>query len=585
MLETHIADVLVVGGEGAALRAAIEAHDTGARTMIVCKGRIGKSGSTQIAGADITIDGNSAAQIGLPGNERDSKEKLMHDILIQGYYLNNQKLVEAYVRDAPARTKELIEWGMKYVWDGNRTVLSQGTEIDRVLIDQVHRRGIQVLEDVLVTDLLTCESKVVGALAVDINQGAFIVMRARAVVAATGGWQRGYPFTTAPEGLTGDLHAAAYRAGARLVNMEMVTFCPNVILWPPSLRGDIFPYILIEMFGDLLDKHGRPFLKEEYDQRIYRIATTTEWNKLIFSQASNRIIERGDGSPQGGVYYSLKTVPWNIVEEAGRRVYPGWKWIRTDYSDLMSWLKEGNAVEVGVAAHYMEGGILVDEHAATSLKGLYAAGECSGGLFGANRVSSAITQVLVQGRVAGASAGAYSKVARMLQPSHDLLREIESRLERPFQGTAGLRPIELKRKIQRIAGEHLWIVRNGDGLKEAVGEIQTLANRELPRVTVQTKVRAYNKEWIDFMQVESLLVVLEACARSALTRTESRGVHYRSDYPKTNNDRWLKEIVVEQVNRKMATNTRPITVTRTRPPRGKFSFEEGILKAAKALGE
>jgi succinate dehydrogenase/fumarate reductase flavoprotein subunit len=335
MSETDSTEVLVIGSGGAGLRAAIEASDQGASTIVISNGAIGKSGATMLAGADVTLDGGSAAKIGLPGNEEDSKERFLHDIIVQGYYLNNQKLVESYVRDAGARTRELIDWGVKYVWDGKRALLTQGVELNRVLVEQASKRNVRIIDDVYVTDLLTQGNSVVGSVGVDINEGEIRVFQAKSIVIATGGWQKAYSFTSAPGGMTGAMHGAALRAGASLVNMEMVTFCPNVILWPPALRGDIFPYILIEMFGDLLEKHGRPFLKDEYDPSIYRIATTTEWNKLIFSVAGTRVVLRGDGSPRGGTYYSIKTVPLNILDEA-EKLYPGWRWLRTDFSPLMN---------------------------------------------------------------------------------------------------------------------------------------------------------------------------------------------------------------------------------------------------------
>jgi succinate dehydrogenase/fumarate reductase flavoprotein subunit len=577
-------DVLVIGSGGAGLRAAIEAHDQGASTLLLSNGAVGKSGATMIAGADITLDGGGAAKIGLAGNESDSKESFFHDIIIQGYYLNNQKLVEAYVRDAPVRTKEMIDWGMKYLWDGKRAILTEGTELNSVLFEQVKKRGITIKNDLYVTDLLTQGKSAVGVVGLDINSGMLQTTRAKAVVIATGGWQRAYSFTSAPGGLTGALHAAAYRAGADLLNMEMVTFCPNVVLWPPALRGDIFPYILIEMFGDLLEKHGRPFLRDEYDPSIYRIASTTEWNKLIFSLAATKVVLRGDGSPRGGTYYSIKNVPLNIVEEA-EKIYPGWKWLRTDFSNLMDWLKEGNAVEVAPAAHYMEGGIMVDESASTTLKGLYAAGECSGGLFGANRVASAITQILVQGAIAGKSATDYSKRAKVQELEKRQLKRIESHLTKPLTRQGSIRAVDLKKKVRRIADENLWVIRNGAGLKKAIAELESIIANEVPRISIQTQARAYNKEWIDAIEVESLTQILLASARSALFRTESRGVHNRSDYPHTDNGRWLREVVVRQVNGKMSLSTLPITITKFKPPRVRFGFEEGIIRAVKELGE
>ena len=578
------ADVLVIGSGGAGLRAAIEACDQSASTILVSNGATGKSGATMLAGADVTLDGGSAAKIGLPGNEGDTASKFLHDIVVQGYYLNNQKLVESYVRDAAARTKELVDWGIKYVWDGKRALLTQGIELNRVLVEQTRKRRITIIDDVYLTDLLTQGDTVVGAVGVDVNSGEIRVFEAKAVVIATGGWQRAYSFTSAPGGLTGAMHAAALRAGASLVNMEMVTFCPNVILWPPALKGDIFPYILIEMFGDLLEKHGRPFLKDEYDPSIYRIATTTEWNKLIFSVAATRVVLRGDGSPRGGTYYSIKTVPLNIIEEA-EKLYPGWKWLRTDFTPLMDWLRAGNAVEVAPAAHYMEGGILVDEHAATSMKGLYAAGECSGGLFGANRVASAITQILVQGAVAGKSAAEFSKVRKTIKPDQKQISKIETRLLLPFTKKNGLRAPELKNRVRKIADDHLWVLRNGTGLKSAISDLEAILIHEIPNLSLQTQTRVYNKEWLDAIEIESNVQVLLASARSALYRTESRGVHNRTDYPFTNHGTWLREIVTKIVKGKLTLSTRPVTITKLKPPKGKFSFEDGIIRAVKELGE
>ena len=584
MSDQETFDIIIIGSGGAGLRAAIEAHDLGASILLMSNGVAGKSGATMMAGADITLDGGGAAKIGLTGNESDSKAKFFHDIVVQGYYLNNQKLVETYVRDAPARTKEMIDWGMKYTWNGKRAILTQGTNLNETLMKQVSKRNIAIKNDFYATDILTQHNCAAGVVGLDINKGSVLAIRAKAVIIATGGWQRIYSFTSAPGGLTGGMHAAAYRAGAALLNMEMVTFCPNVILWPPALRGDIFPYILIEMFGDLLDKHGRPFLRDEYDPLIYHIATTTEWNKLIFSIAATKIVARGNGSPRGGTYYSIKNVPINILDEA-EKIYPGWRWLRTDFTSLIEWLKQGNAVEVAPAAHYMEGGIAVDERASTTLKGLYAAGECSGGLFGSNRVASAITQIFVQGVVAAKSAVTYSKKVRLATPDEKQLKRVESRLTAPLTRNDVVRPVDLKKAIKKIADANLWVIRNGTNLKKAVADLESIARNELPRLSVQTKALAYNKEWIDAIEIQNTLDVLLASAKSALLRTESRGVHNRSDFPQTDNKHWLREIVVRQVNGKMSLTTRPVTITKLKPPRETFGFEQGIIHAVKELGE
>ena len=468
-------------------------------------------------------------------------------------------------------------------WDGKRALLTQGVELNRVLVEQTRKRNITIIDDVYMTDLLTQGNTVVGAVGVDVNHGEIISFTAKSVVIATGGWQRSYTFTSAPGGLTGAMHVAALRTGADLVNMEMVTFCPNVILWPPALRGDIFPYILIERFGDLLEKHGRPFLRDEYDPSIYRIATTTEWNKLIFSVAGTRVVLRGDGSPRGGTYYSIKTVPLNILEEA-EKLYPGWKWLRTDFSSLMDWLEAGNAVEVAPAAHYMEGGILVDEHTATTLKGLYAAGECSGGLFGANRVASAITQILVQGAIAGGSAAEFSKTSKPKEPDKKKLDKIRSRLLSPFTKPEGVHAPDLKKRVRKIADDHLWVLRNGKGLKSAISELESILSKEIPKLSIQTAPRTYNKEWIDAIEIEHTTQVLLASARSALFRTESRGVHNRSDYPLTNNNTWLREIITRNVKGKFTLTTQASNHNETEAAQRKIQFRRRDHKSSEGAG-
>ena len=227
----------------------------------------------------------------------------------------------------------------------------------------------------------------------------------------------------------------------------------------------------------------------------------------------------------------------------------------------------------------------MDEHTATTLKGLYAAGECSGGLFGANRVASAITQILVQGAIAGRSAAEFSKTSKTTDPDKKQLNKIQSRLLSPFAKTGEVRAPDLKKRVRKIADDHLWVLRNGKGLKSAISELESILSKEIPNLSIQTAARTYNKEWIDAIEIENTAQVLLASARSALFRTESRGVHNRSDYPLTNNNTWLREIITKNVKGKFTLTTRPVVVTKLKPPKGRFSFEEGIMRAVKELGE
>jgi succinate dehydrogenase/fumarate reductase flavoprotein subunit len=171
------------------------------------------------------------------------------------------------------------------------------------------------------------------------------------------------------------------------------------------------------------------------------------------------------------------------------------------------------------------------------------------------------------------------------EANENQINRIKSRLSAPFSRKEGIHPIDLKKRVRKIADEHLWVLRNGMGLRKAVLELTLTIANELPRLSIQTATRIYNKEWIDEIEVDSTAQVLIASARSALLRTESRGVHNRSDYPLTDNNRWLREVITRKSNGKLTLLSRPITITRIRPPRGRFGFEEGIMRAVKELGE
>jgi succinate dehydrogenase/fumarate reductase flavoprotein subunit len=173
----------------------------------------------------------------------------------------------------------------------------------------------------------------------------------------------------------------------------------------------------------------------------------------------------------------------------------------------------------------------------------------------------------------------------MKEPDKKQLNEIQARLSSPFTRKTGVRVIDLKKRVRKIADESLWVIRNGDDMKKAISELEMILASKLPNLFIQTTARTYNKEWIDAIEIESLTQILLASARSALIRTESRGVHNRSDYPLTNNARWLREIITKNVNGKLTLTTRPITITKLKPPKGKFGFEEGILRAVRMLGE
>ena len=221
-------DVLVVGGGGAGFRAAIGARERGAAVALLSKGPLARSGASPMAGADFTLDGKSLSQLGFKGEPEDSEEKVFNDIVTQGFFLNNQKLLEQYVRRAPARLKEMIDWGLKVTFSDERAIFTSGLKLMDVLLRRARKVGVDLFEDVMLLDLVCEEGMVTGALALDVRTGQFLRIATKAVVMATGGWHKAFWPNTGMRDLSGEGMVIAHRAGADLGNMEFVTFCCNV---------------------------------------------------------------------------------------------------------------------------------------------------------------------------------------------------------------------------------------------------------------------------------------------------------------------------------------------------------------------
>ncbi len=579
-------DVLVVGGGGAGFRAAIGARETGARSLLLSKGPVARCGATPMAGADFTLDGKSLHDLGFPGAPTDTYEKWFNDIVTQGYYLNNQKLVEQYIRSAPARLKELLAWGIKVLFSEERAIFTSGIGLMDALHQRARTAGVDMLEDVMLLDLLMKDGRVAGGLGLDIRSGDFIRFKAKAIVMATGGWHKAFWPNTGMRDLSGEGIAMAHRAGADIGNLEFITFCCNVLLSPPVWRGSIATYILSLLCGgELVNSKGETFL-EKYDPFIVDKGTTMEWNKGFVSFASMKEVRTGKGSPRGGVYYGRGQVPWETYERtATAAIFPNWKYKAMDLSELGRMLKENETVEVGPAVEYFDGGIVVDETFATQLQGLYAAGECTLGPFGSNRVCSAITEMLVHGAEAGQNAGRYAKGLQVPQLKNQDFAPLQEQAERPLNRREGLKPARVRRWVQEMAQKYLGPIRNQKELTEFIGSLESVIQKELPNLSTTSKSRIYNKEWVDALEIKNIVHLLKAAAQSALFRTESRGVHYREDYPYTENDQWLQESVAQYRGGEIRISTRPAIVTSLTPPKGQVPFLDMMKKMMQSRSE
>jgi succinate dehydrogenase/fumarate reductase flavoprotein subunit len=591
MLET---DILIVGSEGAGARAAIEVRANGLDAIIATKGRIAQSGATMTAGADMTLDGKSAYELcGLPGDLRDSPEKYFEDIVTDGLYINNQEIVQSYVDGCPIIVKDMIDWGMKVLAYERvhsesyaRAVITTGRHIVNTFRRRSKQVGVNLLEDTMITDLLVNDGQIAGAIGINMLTGEIIVVKARAVILATGGWQMAYSLTDATYELTGDGHAAAYRIGAEIVDMEMVEFAPATVLWPPMYRGNVAPmvFFIVTGIGQLLNNRGERFM-EKYDPRLMEGST-----KEIISRAIATEMAEERGSPLGGVYLSWRHIPTNIIDDrlkksAGGGIFgPGGKWTERGFPDMAKLLKKGYAIEGGWSSHFMIGGIRVNGNAETRIPGLYAAGECSGGLWGAARVAAAISQVIVQGRKAAQSAIKYIKENPSVGIDTRELDGHKAKLLAPLERNKGTEPIALRKEIQKLTDKGAGPIRNEKVMTQALERIVEIKKAAIPNLYVSsTKTRKCNMEWIECMQVENMCQCAELCITSALTRKESRGAHYRDDFVELNNDDWVKNIVLKNKDGDIVTEIKPLVKTKIEPPKGKMSYKEAVAIATKSL--
>ncbi len=582
MVEIMSTDVLVIGGGGAAFRAAIEARDMGMRTLLVSKGPLARCGATPMAGADFTLDGRTLHQMGFPGEPEDSPEIFFNDIVYQGFYLNNQTLLEQYVSSAPARLQELLDWGVTPAHSEERAIYTTGLKI----IDVLHRRarsgGVEFLEDTMMLDLIVRDGQTIGAVGLDVKSGRFLSIAAKSVVMATGGYHKAFWPTTGSRDLSGDGIAMAARAGAQIGNMEFITFACPILLAPPHCQGSLATYIMILTGGGRLTNiDGEEFLNK-YDPLVADKGTHMEWNKLFLSIASAIEVKAGKGSPLDGIYYDQGDVPWPQFEEKVISSIPGWKYKALDLRQLAETLRRGGALDVGGVAEYFDGGIVVEPTFATNIPGLFAAGECTLGPFGANRVCSAITEMLVHGADAGKNAACHASGQDEQKLKKDELDCVTVPAEKILNHKKHHQPALLRREMQIQAHHSLGPVRNQGELEDFLSFLITMKKEQLPELCSSSSQRVYNKEWIDILELKNMVLLLECSARCALMRTESRGVHYREDYPYTNNDIWLKESIITMDQDNPEVVFRSPAITSLQPGEGVIPYFEMLKKMMKA---
>ncbi|NVM23090.1 MAG: FAD-binding protein [Desulfobacterales bacterium] len=566
-------DVLIIGSEAAGGRAAIEAEKHGFKILIITKGLVGKTGVTIQTGLTI----NAAMGFRDP---RDNPNIHFEDTICSGFGINNQKLVEMVTREVPERVMELVSWGAKLDKDADgkfyqclqpgmrypRSFYTRrvGKEIVTGINNKLNKlKNITILKDTFITKLLKYDRMIVGATAINLKNGEFIVINAKSTILATGGAMQMFSSTRASLDATGDGYSLAYRAGAELVDMEFFQFYPNNAIEPelwPGRGGDrargrapSLPYH--RLHTRFYNKQGERFMRRYDPLRMEHSP------RAIMACAMAKEIAQGRGTKHGGVWASIAYLPKNVIDQMLETA----PWAAGHIRSVEKWTDPRvNAVEIHPVAHYYCGGIRINEKCETSLEGLYAAGEVTGGFDGSNRMpANAISMCLVTGHHAGKSAAERASILKSMPSIEE--SQVQAEFDRVFgllNAGEGPRAYKIKIELQDLMEEYAASWRTEEGLTKVIQWITHTREEVIPKLRLRTDTRIFNMEWKHALEICNLLDCSEMLSRAALMRTETRPAHQRGDYQYPDDKNWWKNIIVKLRNGDMHLETKPIVTTR-----------------------
>jgi succinate dehydrogenase flavoprotein subunit len=555
---THDYDVLVVGAGGAGLRAVIEAAGAGVRVGLICKSLLGKAHTVMAEG------GIAAALQNV--DDRDSWRVHFADTMRGGQYVNNWRMAELHAREAPDRVRELEAWGAVFDRTPDGRILQRnfgghryprlahvgdrtGLEMIRTLQDHAIHLGATVHMEFTVVDLFKDDGRMGGVLAYDRERGRFHVIRAKAVVLATGGLGRAFRITSNSWEGTGDGHALAYDAGAELIDMEFVQFHPTGMVWPPSVRGILVTEGVRGEGGILVNNKGRRFMFDEIPEN-YRAQTATDpeegWRytqgdkdarrppELLtrdhVARCIVREIKEGRGTPHSGVLLDIAWIKEKIPNAAEhiRKKLPS---MYHQFKELADIDITREPMEVGPTTHYVMGGVRVDSDTQMStVPGLFAAGECAAGINGANRLGgNSLSDLLVFGKRAGEYAAQFAREHSLGSVDDGAVTASMNAALAAFERSGGESPFKIQHELQDVMQDLVGIVRQDGEMRQALDHLAKLQERA-ERVSVSGH-REYNTGWHTALDLRRLLTVSEAITRAAIERRESRGGHFREDFP------------------------------------------------------
>jgi len=537
-------DILVIGAGGAGLRAAIEAKKSGLEVFLLGKEVLG------CAHTGMAMGGLNASMV------KPATPEFHSQITIEGgYFINNYKMVKVFGKEMPARIHDLesygvifdrLDSGQFYTWAGPKQKYPlnvcvgdyTGREMMQGLVDEARKLEIKYTDEFFVSKLLTVKSQVVGAIGINIRNAQSVVFQTKSVILATGGAGRMYKVTTNAMSNTGDGYAMALEAGAELIDMEMVQFHPTGMANTPSVLGVLVTEKVRAHGGILRNKLGERFMSKYFPKEM-ELAKRDEVSRSIYTE-----VAEGRGTDKHAVYLHVDHWTKEQILELIPDVYEQYKNTGVDIS------KE--PMEIYPSMHHMMGGINVDEWCRSSIPGLFAAGEVTRTVHGANRLGgNSIAECQVFGRRAGIAASKFAKKIKNSQLPKEQIKKEQTRIFSFINRKAGVTPHVVEDKLKQVMWDKVGIFRDEKRLlqaKKAIAELKI----EAKKMKTRTNLKERNRDLQDCLEIENMLATAESVVEAAILRKESRGAHSRIDYPEMKKE-WEKNISVKKINGKLVT--------------------------------
>ncbi len=559
--KTIMCDVLVVGAGGAGCRAAIEASNHNLDVIMLSKELLGKAHTAMAEGGYNVSLGNV--------DPDDNPETHFKDTIVGGNYLNDQKLAEILVRDAPQRIFDLEDMGAvfdrtpegkiaqrvfgKQSW--RRTAYASdrtGSEIMVTLTEGIRKTAVRVFDEVFATRLLVKDGKISGVCAVDLKYGDYLVFRAKSVVMATGGAGRIFSVTSNAQLDVGDGYGMAYETGCEMIDMEMIQFHPTGMVKPESAKGRLVTEAVRGEGGILLNNKGERFMNRYYPE-VMELAGRDQVARSIMTE-----VLEGRGTPEGGVYLSISHLPHSIIEFRLESMIE-------QFEDAGVDIRE-EPMQVSPTAHHFMGGIKIDENSGTNVPGLYASGECTGGVHGGNRLGgNALADTQVFGALSGENAAKYAKETDHLGVNREEIKTEFERLEAMLNRKEGISPANARNELTELMWAKVQIFRKEDDMQYAVKELRRIEKEVVPKIKVDVPVKRFNPGWHQAMEFVNMVTTARMVAEAAVMRKGSSGAHYRVDADP--NDKGYYNIVIRKgKDGKMELRKEDVVVTKITPP-------------------